>query len=486
MLKKKTLITFLVVALFFISNQALAIVSGQRLWKVNYGGKYIDWQPKSLARDNKDNIYVLGYSEGSMLIIKFDSAGNRRWARKYPGLHLKDNSSVAIDKDGSVYLTGTSYAGRGERVVTLKYDNVGNLNWVRKYGSHKYWWETRAGETVIDDEENIYVSGALRDKYLVVKYDKAGNRKWARTYSYKKKPSKNYYYYYDSYYSANKLMVDMDNNVIFAGSYFNYSDRSLKYSLIKYSPTGTRKWITSIENDTNDDYFPYYLRETGKYLTVDNNNNVIVASSATGKGGTMDYKIVKVNSDGKQKWVRWYNSGDDIVSGIAVDDKRNIYVTGVARYKKDKINEQDFSTVKLDAQGRRRWARKFDGSGRNDDYISRYSRNGYYSSDGYRRIIRENVYGIVVGNNNSVYVLGEINSGKKRLSDFAIVKYDAQGKQRWVRIYNSSKNSYDTPTNVIKDSVGNLYVAGRSSTINYNSYYYDWGSETISVLKYAP
>lgn len=486
--KKNSIVVLLILISFLFSSQALALVSGQQIWREHYGGDYLNGRPTVMVKDDKDNLYVAGTYDNGIIIIKYDSVGNQRWARKYPGLNINNSASVVVDKDSSVYVTGSRYSGGyyGEEIALLKYSSVGNLQWVRKYGSRQSWGSASGG-VVRDSKDNIYVAGSNRNNFILIKYDKFGRRLWARQYD------KN-----DRTYSfANRLAIDKDDNLFISGITINlrryYQDQRFTFSVIKYSSSGTRKWITNIKD--YDFEFEFY-NDRWPHLAADPFGNAIVAFSGKGPDGTRDYQVVKIGSNGMQKWKRSYDSGDDSISALTVDGLGNIYATGQTVRRVGKIIDQDFCTVKFDKKGNRRWARKFDGSGTNDNYI--VDGEGYYPSyDAFYPYgqLKDRAVGIIIGNNNSVYVTGIINAGNKRKIDIALVKYDSQGKQRWARTFNSAYRATDAPASITRDVAGNIYVAGNSSKLmSYRDYgypfYFYYGSEMsrgkFTILKYSP
>ena len=75
-------------------------------------------------------------------------------------------------------------------------------------------------------------------------------------------------------------------------------------------------------------------------------------------------------------------------------------------------------------------------------------------------------YAMTAGVLGNVYVTGR-SYGFSTYFDYATVKYNTNGEQQWVSRYSERQNYYDEATAITVDAFGNVYVAGRS-----------WDSET--------
>jgi hypothetical protein len=82
----------------------------------------------------------------------------------------------------------------------------------------------------------------------------------------------------------------------------------------------------------------------------------------------------------------------------------------------------------------------------------------------------------VIDLNGNIYVTGY--SWETTSQDFATVKYNPDGVQEWVQIFNGLGNDLDEPSSIVVDNEGNVYVTGRSmgdgsnydcATIKYNA-----------------
>ena len=211
--------------------------------RYNGPGDWIDFA-RAISIDNADNIYVAGSSVGlagnsDYATIKYDSAGNELWVARFNG---PDNghdaaNALAVDGNGNVVVTGFSNSSvfgnsDGWDYATVKYDSAGNELWVARYsgpGNN----EDEARALVIDRNGSIYITGSSSSglgtapDYATVKYDGNGNELWIARYS---GPGNNSD-------EAHALAIDRDGNVFVAGGSrgraSNYDYATIKYSKVK-------------------------------------------------------------------------------------------------------------------------------------------------------------------------------------------------------------------------------------------------------------
>lgn len=107
---------------------------GQELWVAHSSGLGYGYnQPRAIAVDGNDNVYVTGWSEVDRtrydfdyITVKYDPQGQEVWVARYDGpRHEQDYAyAIALDKDGNVYVTGASCGLLGfscSDYATIKY-----------------------------------------------------------------------------------------------------------------------------------------------------------------------------------------------------------------------------------------------------------------------------------------------------------------------------------------------------------------------------
>jgi hypothetical protein len=397
-------------------------------WAVHYnsprGGA--DW-PFDIAIDGSHSIYVTGksYSRGSYdysyATVKYDSDGNELWDARYDGPGGDDDQALAmaIDGSGNVYVTGKSYNGPHEdyAYATVKYDTDGNELWVARYdGAGSV--DDIARAIVVDGLGNVYVTGSSGGDYATVKYDSEGKQLWAAGYD----------GFTESEDGAVAIGLDSASNVYVTGTSWN------DFVTIKYDGEGNELWIARFDKWGDDD--------VARAMVVDSLGNTYVTGKVFDASRYIyEYATVKYDTDGKLAWSKGC-SGPYCGSGepfdIAIDTFGNVYVTG--RSYSNQLLSYGYTTVKYDSSGKQQWIARYDGMA-----------NG-----------RGNPYAIVVDAQGNVYVAGESYIGQGVNYTYATVKYDKDGNELWVALYNSYGGGWNQAVALAVDELGNAYVTGKA------------------------
>ena len=371
---------------------------GSEQWVRRYNGpSNSEDRAWAIAVDGVGNTYVTGYSYGSgssydYLTIKYGPEGSEQWVRRYDG---PSNSvdvayAIAVDGEGSVYVTGYSSSGVAGSAdySTIKYGPDGSEDWVRRYNGPGNG-DDLASAIAVDGAGNAYVTGAspgsgsLQD-YATIKYGPNGSEDWVRRYN---GPAKG-----DD--GASAVAVDGAGNAYVTG-YSHGSDGPDDYATIKYGPDGSEDWVRRYNGPAKGD-------DGAHAIHVDGARNVYVTGSSAASDGYGDYATIKYGPDGSEDWVRRYNgpaNSYDRANAIAVDGAANVYVTGCSRG-----SVQDYATIRYGPDGSEDWVRRYNGPGNSDDYAS----------------------AVAVDGAGDVYVTGaSVGSGSS--DDYATIKYSQAG-----------------------------------------------------------
>jgi hypothetical protein len=389
------------------------------------------------AVDGSGNVYVTGssYAENGLpdyATIKYSSSGEPLWVRRYNG--PEDNwdsaTELVLDEAGNAYVTGHSYGPDGFDYVTIKYSPAGAQEWVAVYDSpaHSEDWPTALA---VDGSGNVYVTGWSGGEgtffdYATVKYDASGIQQWVARYN---GPG-------NTKDRAWGLGVDDFGNVYVTGDSGEGSENLSDYVTVKYDSSGSEQWA--------ERYTSAYDYATD--LALDPAGNVYVTGYSLGSGTSYDYATVSYSPLGQERWQARYDGGvaDDYAYDLTTDASGNVYVTGETV---GSGTGSEYGTLKYDATGVEQWVARYDGP-------------GVGATD------RANA--VAVDAQGNVYVTGE-SEGAGSATDFATLKYDAQGNQQWLARYNGS-NTFDQATALAVDVSGSVYVTGRSSRLGGSVY----------------
>lgn len=389
---------------------------------------------RSVAVDTNRNIYVTGYSTGTLadfFTIKYNSNGTALWTKRFNGTANgnDEGKQIAIDGLGNIYVTGFSaVTGTGASdYTTIKYNSNGDQLWVRNYNGPANSVDA-AVSIAFDASGNIYVTGystgiGTGNDFATLKYNPAGSLQWSRRYN---GPG-------NGNDQAKAITVDDSGNIYVTGFSAGVGTGSSDYATIKYNSAGDSLWVKRYNGTSNS-------VDIANALDADLSGNVYVTGYSAGAGtGTFDYATIKYNSSGDSLWVKRYNgpgNGEDVAYSLEVDNSGNIFVTG---YSAGIGTGNDYATIKYNTNGDSLWVRRFN--------------NG-----------TEYCYFLKLDAFSNVYVTGSSNGA------FRTIKYDTFGNLIWNEVINIS-NGTDQGNCIAVDGLGNVYVAGLYADDLSGSYY---------------
>lgn len=390
---------------------------GSVLWITRFDGRANgQHRAVTLAEDNAGNVYVGGNSPGTngwsqCALVKYHRNGTKFWSARYGNIPFSHSQfgGMALDQSGNVIVTG----GGG----TAKYDSSGTLLWARDY---------RAKAAGVDGTGAIFLTGFSNSVAATAKLDENGTQVWLKTHPIQ--PSVG-------------LVVDHQGNVVVVAPIklsCNRMECFYSFYVLKYDTYGNLLWqlqyggpssqvlmIKGIQMDSEDNIYVTGQMVYDQHLTVKINPAGTVQYYAGSRwplfgmtafavdrlgnaclGGARGYsggatKLLKISTTGSQLWEiqETQTMLKETISGIAIDEAFNIYLTGSTAASGAGLN---LVTTKLDSNGNRMWTVGHDGSAhRNDEGTA-----------------------IMVAQGGSVYVAGyETTAGDG--SDFITLKYSS-------------------------------------------------------------
>jgi uncharacterized delta-60 repeat protein len=275
--------------------------AGQQLWEARYDGPVNGYDiPSSLVVDENGNAYVTGFSYGGPVnpdyaTIKYNSFGEQQWIARYSesGYYEDLAYGLAVDRDGNVYVTGGCVQPGGYDnmdYTTIKYDSSGHQLWVATYGWVGHG-DDIAHSVAVDREGNVYVTGesAFQEYYpyysvcATVKYNNDGEQQWVARYS---GPG-------NAFYVAYCLALDEDGNVYVTG--LGSGGETYDYATNKYNNAGDLQWV-ALYNGIGNQY------DQSRSLAIDINGNVFITGYSDCIESTPDYATIKYSSISIVNW----------------------------------------------------------------------------------------------------------------------------------------------------------------------------------------
>ena len=318
--------------------------SGNQIWIKQFGTSEDD-SAQSVATDNTGNVYITGYTSGSLpgnssagsgdaFLAKYDGSGNQTFMKQFGSSGFDSAQGVAIDSSGNVYiagytggtLLGGSSAGGGDAFLT-KYDSSGNQTFIKQFGSSG---QDSVQSVTTDSSGNVYVTGytsgnlpgntkvGIQDAFLA-KYDGSGNQTFMKQFG---SPGQDY---------GRSVTTDSSGNVYVTGSTAgslpgNTKAGSYDAFLAKYDNSGNQTFIKQF-GSSEQDY--------GQGVATDSSGNVYIAGYTSGSlpGNNSaivdDAFLAKYDSSGNRTFIKQFgSSGSDTVDGVAIDNSSNVYIVG--------------------------------------------------------------------------------------------------------------------------------------------------------------
>ncbi|MFH1322201.1 MAG: SBBP repeat-containing protein [Bacteroidota bacterium] len=261
-----------------------------------------------------------GGSTDDIFVVKYDQAGNIIWAKSAGGTSFDRSFDIAADVFGNVYITGwfnsttmtfdtTTLNNNGFfDFYILKYDSAGNEKWAKNAGGNM---EDEGFGIITDPSGYIYVTGNFhsasitfdtitltsygdRDMFIV-KYDSSGSVVWAKNAG------------GNGQDRGEEVAIDKSGNVIIAGWFFSVdmvlaSDTMINYGerdifVAKYDSSGNIIWGKTAGGS---------LMDIGNSITVDTSGNIYVGgyyyttnltfgTNITNNNGDRDYFLAKIS-----------------------------------------------------------------------------------------------------------------------------------------------------------------------------------------------
>jgi hypothetical protein len=480
----------------------------------------------STATDATGNVYVIGYYDNTInfqpfplvanistpatsaiFFAKYDVNGSLLFVKNITGsIHAGKGSSIAIDGNGFVYITGAFEwtvdfdpgigtanltANAASDVFLAKYDSAGNYIYAYNFGGFSDGCS--GSDLAIDIYDNVFLTGffagttdfdpgsgvanltGFGGETFLSKYDSSGNFVFVNKLGNA-----------GNYSKGNSLATDAIGNIYVTGSFYNTHDFNpgagtanlssnggADIFAAKYGPTGNYIFAIGI-GAGGDDY--------ASSIVIDNSGNVYLAGNYKGNvdfdpgSGTFilnsndlvnsENFISKYNSSGDFIYAKSFGwVGDDLLTSMAIDNSDNIYVTGILCSTID--FDPDSGTADLTANiWRETFLAIYDASGNYLYAAAVGAGNNETQSNS-----------IALDYNGNVFITGYFSEGTADFDPGAgvanlttgignfnafVCKYDSNLNYSWANLIGAYGNEVlnEEGKTIAKDASGNIYIAG--------------------------
>ncbi len=270
--------------------------SGAALWTNRYNGPGNGTdQANALAVDSGGNVFVTGYSYGSgsssdYLTIAYSGLGVALWTNRYdgPGNSTDSAAAVAVDNSGNVFVTGDSFGtARSSDYATIAYSATGMALWTNRYNGPGNTNDS-ASSVAVDANGNVFVTGhsigaGTGSDYTTITYSATGTALWTNRYNGPVNGPDH----------ATAIAADNSGNVVVTG-FSTGSGGNSDYATIAYSGAGVPLWTNRYNGSADGNDMP----QTRSSLAISPHGAAYVTGTsdgfrAAGIGPIYDFATVK-------------------------------------------------------------------------------------------------------------------------------------------------------------------------------------------------
>ena len=302
-----------------------------------------------------------------------------------------------------------------------------------------------ASDKSVDKSENT--NGAF--DYWVVKTDANGTKQWDRSLGGS----------FDDLIYATVPIADGGTLLVGYSQSGSYNEKSegnrgigYDYWIMKIDAKGKKVWDKTIGGNHSDLLYAAATTADGGFILAGySQSNQSGEKTENSKGGN-DYWIVKVDANGIKQWDKTIGgAGDDVLRSMVATADGGFILEGQSNSNQsgDKSENSrggyDYWIVKVNANGVKQWDKTFGGN--KDETIG--------------AVVETPDGGLLIGGGSASDLSGEKSEAAKGVSDYWVIKIDANGVKQWDKTYGGNGDSF--LRSVMPTTNGNFILAGRTT-----------------------
>lgn len=232
--------------------------------------------------------------------------------------------------------------------------------------------------------------------------------------------------------------LDSSNNIYFSSTTTDNNGWTDGVLNAKFNSSGTVQWQKKVKDSTLNEYASKsFVDSSGNVYAVGTDYDGNSSTATTFRRGY----IVKYNSSGVLQWQRTLASTGNYLSlaGVYADSSGNVYVVGNILISGNTY--VNMFIAKYNSSGTIQWQRRL-----------------------YDNTYEQNLYGTMVDSSGNIYVTGYVAPTSTNYK-FFLAKYDSTPTLQYqISLGVSTSGNYDVAYQVITDSSGNTYFAGKAQS----------------------
>lgn len=364
--------------------------------------------------------------------------------------------TIAVDSTGKSCVAGYTLGGNqsgGKDVLISLYDEMGKNMWTLQTGTAS---SDSANGIIFDNYGDVYVTGTTAGSFsedlgvgniFIQKISVSGKVEWTKQYGGLTQAT------------SSQIYQDIDDNLYICGStQGELGGTNLGQAdayLMKLDAQGNILWTSQWGTDQYDAATGFSMDDEGNFYVIGNTGGIL-GSEGLGK---RDLFYTQLNANGDV--IKSYQFGtafDENASKIAVDEDKNVYLTGWTNGElvAPKQGNGDAVLIKVNDTGEIVWEKQFGTS------------------------LWDGIHSVIIDKTNPTHVIVGGCSNYDQCQAF-IINYDAEGQVEWNLTLMPKFSTCGRE--IAMDDQGNLYQTGGTHGQLFNTNDFEGTESDLFVYK---